>query len=178
MKDWRVAVAAAVATIAVIGAAQAITETAFNYSSPKVGFFSINPVALTSDTSLMDWEKDSTRLSREGGQAKCFGAGVNLPQGATLTNVMVWYHSDEIAQNPQFSLQRQRHSDGVLQNIAQLVGTDHSSLRASVSVAVDPSNLTTIDNARFSYAFRVCPISIQTSFFSARIRYTYSNAGD
>ena len=155
MKDWRVAVAAVVGTIAVIGAAQAITDTAFNYSSPQVGYFSINPVALNSDSSLMDWEKDSTRLSREGGSAKCFGAGVNLPQGAEVTNVMVWYHSDEIADNPQFFLQRHRHSDGALQNIAVLIGTDHSSPRASVGVAVDPGDRATIDNARYRYAFRV-----------------------
>ena len=177
MKHWRIAVAVVVATIAVIGAAQAITDNAFNYSSPKVGFFSINPVAVTSDSSFMDYSRDATRLSREGGTAVCFGSGVNLPQGAKMTNLVVWYQSSDVGLDPEFFLQRQRHSDGTLQNIAHIVGHDDTGLRKTASVVV-ASTLATVDNVNFSYAFRVCPSAIQNTFNSARIRYTYTSAGD
>ena len=177
MKHWRIAVAVVVATIAVIGAAQAITDNAFNYSSAKVGFFSINPVALTSDSSLMDYSRDATRLSREGGAGECFGGGVNLPQGAKMTNLVVWYQSSDIGLDPEFFLQRQRHSDGTLQTIAHIVGHDDTGLRKTASVVV-ASTLAAVDNVNFSYAFRACLSAIPNTFNAARIRYTYTSAGD
>ena len=177
MQDWRIAVAAVVGTVALIGAAQAITENAFNYSSPKVGFFSINPAAVTSDSSFMDYLRDATSLSREGGTVACFGSGVNLPQGAKMTNLVVWYQSDEVGLDPEFLIQRQRHSDGTLETVAQVVGHDDTQARKAATVAV-ASAVATVDNATYSYAFRVCPSAIQNAFHSARIRYTYSNAGD
>ena len=177
MKDWRVAVAAVVATTAVIGAAQAITDTAFRYSTPQVGFFSINPVAMTSDSSAMDYARDALALTREGGGSACFGTGANLPQGARMTTLAVWFKSDDIGADPTFSIVRQRHSDGALVIVAEGTGVDDTQLRKQATATIE-SDLGTIDNSTYSYAFRFCPFAIQNQFLGARIRYTYRNAGD
>jgi len=177
MKDWRIAVAAVVATTAAIGAAQAITDTAFNYSSPTVGFFSINPAALSSEDSFMDYSKDASRLSRDGGNAACFGAGVNLPHGAKVTTLSVLYDSSDVGLDPEFFIQRQRHSNGVLETVAHSIGHDDTGLRRAVTITV-AANVAAVDNVNYSYAFRACPGVPSNTFRSARIRYTYSNAGD
>ncbi len=132
---------------------------------------------MTSDQSFMDYVRTSTSLSREGGAAACFGTGVNLPEGAKMTTLAVWYQSDDVGADPEFSIERQRHSDGTLETVAHVVGQDDSQTRKLATVTV-ASTVATVDNQRYSYAFRVCPIAIQNVFRSARIRYTYSDAGD
>jgi hypothetical protein len=64
-----------------------------------------------------------------------------------------------------------------VENVAHRVVLDDSNTRKSGSVLV-ASALATIDNVNYSYAFRVCNGAIQNSFRSARIRYTYNNAGE
>jgi hypothetical protein len=176
MKDWRVAVTGVAATIAVIGAAQAITDTAFRYSSPQVGYFSINPMAMTADSSTVVYDRGPSSISHDVGGAGCFGTGVNLPQGARMATLAVWFTSDN-QDDPTFSIERQRLSDGALVTVAAVTGVDDSQTRQLATVTIE-SDVGTIDNSRYSYAFRFCPGSFVDSFRSARIRYIYRNAGD
>ena len=79
----RVALAAAgglLAALTLSGAAQAITDTVFRYTTPKTGHFGIDVMAMAPDRTdaaddyLVSW---SGVLGT--GNALCFNTGVNLP---------------------------------------------------------------------------------------------------
>src|SRR4051794_25879480 len=92
MRDWRIAIAAAVGTAALIGTAQAITDTTFTYSTPRTGFLGINPTALASLDSSNAYSNTVVQLTTTGSPS-CFGTGINLPQGAKVVTIVVWYKS-------------------------------------------------------------------------------------
>ena len=51
MNNWRFTLTVIAATTAIIGTAQAVTDTAFKYSTAKTGYFTINPGDLIPNSS-------------------------------------------------------------------------------------------------------------------------------
>ena len=168
-----VAAAGLVAALSFGGVAQAITDTVFRYSPPKTGYYSIDHFAMNplgSGAADSYFREFSTGLNNTTGN-DCFGTGVNLPHGVTLTEVRVWYKSG--AGTPRFYFVFQRMSIAQ-QNYYLRSPTDSSGTLKATNLPIDPVK---IDNSLNSYAFVLC-IDPGDVFYSARISYTYNNAGD
>src|SRR5689334_18036604 len=106
MKDWRIVVIALVATTAAIGTAQAITDSFFLYSSPRTGYFTISPAALSPDADGADYIIGfSGGAKLQMNSNRCFVTGVNLPQGAKITQMRVFYTTG--GTNPHVRLYRE-----------------------------------------------------------------------
>jgi hypothetical protein len=98
------------------GVAQAITDSVFRYSTPKTGFYSIDHLAVTPLRSIDSYLREfNAGLVNTGSQQACFGAGINLPHGATLKAATARYKSDA-GGNPTFYVVvqqlRQRYTNG------------------------------------------------------------------
>jgi hypothetical protein len=156
------------------GAAFAITDTTFTYSSPKTGYYGISNLGVAPNSPSADFVNPGQSGGLDG--TGCFHRGVNLPQGAVVTGLIVYYAAideDDVV----VTLKRQRLSDGNEQNIASKAMTnDLSGMRASDTAPITASRAT-IANGQYNYGFMVCTDS-GGSFFGARITYTYTSAGD
>ena len=174
----RAAIVAAVGLLAALsfsGVAQAITDTVFRYSTPKTGFYSIYHHALNplNHFDAVAYLRDfNSGLFNIGTERICFGTGVNLPHAATLSAVTVFYKSGGSG-NPDFYFGATRLSTGVTTLFTRRPADDTGTLK-SVNIPVDPL---VISNNQNSYAFEAC-INPNDAFYSARITYTYNNAGD
>jgi hypothetical protein len=167
------------AVLAVVGTAQAITETAFKYSAPKNGFFTIDHTAmkpLAPGSNYISSFDTSLRLLADGGP--CFAAGVHLPNGAKITGVAVTYRSG-VGEDPGGLLFSRKFSDGTATAIAAKEIVDDSDVRkvAHLGMLATPSQAT-VNNAQYSYTFGFCLETTDNFFDMARIAYTYQNAGD
>jgi hypothetical protein len=178
--------ASILAAAAILGAAQAATDTIFRYSTPRTGYFGIHSMALSpqGDGSLdyrSPWETEglTVRPMNDG----CFSAGVHLPHGATITQLRVFYKSDPLddvggpdGTVPTAYLLRREFST----NASQRVGFDalpDSATPTSYVVSLNDAR-TTVNNTRYSYGFGICLENSGDTFHSARITYRYDNAGD
>jgi len=174
-------VAGAVASAALLGgAAHAVTDTIFKYSTVKTGYFGLSPLAFSpSDFNYANgFVVQFTSVGvRPGGMrtSACFNANVNLPQGATITDFVV-SHQTDMPQGVQLFLTRHGF-DGTDAFVAQKdsgnTGGARRSLRASINSA-----MAVVDNSRYAYGAGVCVNSINSAFYVGRITYTYNNAGD
>jgi hypothetical protein len=170
------AIAGLLGIFALSGGALAITDSVFKYTNPKTGYYGIDHMAMAPDGTSsandygMDWGN-----GLQAATGNCFNTAVNLPNGATITNVTVWYEGGTDA-----VLTVQLHRHKFIDGTSELVGTnsltDTTSTRTSGNVPV-AATIAVINNQQYSYGFGICVHS--TSFFyAARIRYQYSNAGD
>jgi hypothetical protein len=113
-----------------IGAAQAITDSNFIYSSPKTGFYSIDSAALTPENELIVYNSGLHGISPATAASGCFVTGVNLPNRATITDLDVWFRSGASAGGqPIFSLRRKKFSDGAIAVSAFRTVADDSGTR-------------------------------------------------
>jgi hypothetical protein len=170
-----------VAALFLAGAAHAITDTIFKYSAPKTGHYALDPIAFapnqSSDTYVIGDVPDA--VYDTSGLGKCFGTGVNLPQGATMTAFAAWYSSD-VNGNINVWLGRNKLSDGTFDYIAQLASTNTTKTRRPMNTTIPGSLVASVDNALYSYHVGVCfgTSGANSRFYGGRIAYTYTNAGD
>jgi hypothetical protein len=173
---------AAVSTALLTGAllspaAQAITDTTFRYTTPRIGYLQIPPAAFTPTNTNYFLANSGQTIGPAMAGTACFYAPINLPDAATLTRLTFWYTR---ANGTQFDLvvYRQRMSDGDLDSVfapsAAVTGTD----RQARSVDVADQEVEVVDNRDYNYWIRFCAESSGTFFYGARISYSYTNAGD
>jgi hypothetical protein len=172
-----VAVCSLAAVISFAGMARAITDTVFKYSSPKKGFYAIHHLAMSPDNT-----ESTTGYSNVGDDrltvnaTSCFNSGINLPQGATMTAVTIWYaNSSSSVDDVQALLWRKTLSDGSSDLIANKIFTGHLGYKAGV-LPLAPG-LTQVNNQQHVYGLVIC-LGENDGFWGARITYTYNNAGD
>jgi hypothetical protein len=177
----RVALAATgglLAALTLSGAAQAITDTVFRYSTPKNGYFTIHVMAMTPDSnaSANDYLIDVGGTLSTGTANLCFVTGVNLPHGATMTRLAVWYTSNG-SSIAVVNLVRETLANGTT-NVITIPDTGDGSGTRTLSNTVIPNNaLAKVNNAQYAYGFGIC-LGNGTVFHGARITYTYNTAGD
>ena len=174
----RVALAAAgglFAALSLSGAAQAITDNVFRYTNPKTGHLAIHVMALTPDRPS---SANSYFLGFAGALFGdgCYSAGINLPHGATMTRLSVWYTSNADS-DPNVQIRRHPLLDGGTNNIVSQIIPDDSGTRKQRNFAIADGPLAKVNNARNAYGFAVC-LDSGTTFHGARITYTYNQAGD
>jgi hypothetical protein len=156
------------------GVAQAITDNVFRYSTPKTGYYSIDHLAVTPLRSNDTYQREfDAGLHNTGAGQSCFGAGINLPHGATLKTATAWYRSN-VGGDPTFYVVVQQLSTAHATVHQRSVADDSGTLKTA-SIPLTP--LVVINNNLNSYAFVVC-IYPSDVFYSARLIYTVENAGD
>ena len=179
MKNWHIAlVAAAAGTAALIGTAQAITDTAFTYSTAKTGFYTIGPREMNPVLSSYVYSVDNGGVHVTTAGFTCFAAGVHLPNGAKIGQVGVWYRSAGGGQGLQFHLQRTQLSIAFPQIIVSRNVVDVSTDSKLVTATPTDATRTTVSNGSFVYDFQFCANANDVAFQFARFTYTYTSAGD
>jgi hypothetical protein len=172
--------AGAIVGLFMSGAAQAITENIFRYSRPQTGSYSIHPASLSPqhlDQPLNFFIGDELVTNN----IRCFQTGVNLPDGATLTNLQVWYKASTTTQfGPMdFRLFRTALGSGAGRLIGFKKAVIISGDRATESIALSGADAI-VHNRQFMYGFSVCMyvVNPDAAFGGARLTYTYTTAGD
>jgi hypothetical protein len=169
--------AVALAVVAAVGTAQAITDTVFKYSTPKTGFFTIDAMALApdGDVNLHFFNTWDDGLRPAANNDRCFNAGVNLPNGATITQLSLWYKRS--GSNVSVTFIRKKLADGAV-NFAVVTLVDDSNTRKVEHIQINPA-VAAVNNNLYSYGLGVCLGDVpDNAFYSARISYTYTTAGD
>ena len=146
-----IALGSVVAAFSFSGVAQAITDSVFRYDTPKTGYYTIDAMAMSPDSSPTALSYGNIAGSGLGGSTgtRCFNTGVNLPQGVTVTAITFWYKSG-VGGNPSGSLLRHKLSDGTQNVIANNTFVDDSNVRIGGALPVIPT-FATINNNAFSY---------------------------
>ena len=175
IRNLTAAVSATIAAGLVLsGVAYAISSTAFTYSTPKTGYLMIPAAAFTPESDTVTFTNTGGTLRSADGVA-CFNAPVNLPHAASITGLAMWYrkNDDNLAL---LRIIRAEPSKNIEMIAAQLDPANSGGNYTSTSVEVDPSE-PNVSNVRHMY-FLVNCLSASETFLSARIKYTYSSAGD
>jgi hypothetical protein len=172
----RTAIAALLAT-AIPVAAWAAAD--FTYDTPQTGYYSIHPMSFAPDGGTGSggffnrWKAGV--LEPDQNVQQCLNAGVNLPDGAVVKEVQVWFSSNGVHEL-YTTLMRTELGTGSGRSIGGGVFRDSSGNRVTRTSTVGDA-VATIDNAKYQYGFGVC-IQGTTTFQGARIKYTYRSAGD
>jgi hypothetical protein len=105
-----------------------------------------------------------------------FNTGVNLPHGATMTRLSVWYTSGGNS-NPLVQLLRHALANGSFNLIVSGSIVDDSGARKQKNFAIADTPVAKANNAQYAYGLGVC-LGSDTKFHGARLTYTYTHAGD
>jgi hypothetical protein len=163
--------ATVIAGLALSGVAHAISSAAFRYSTPKTAYLMF-PVAAFMPLTSGGWTGSGDTIAAT--SQVCFYAPVNLPQGARLTQLIGWYAA--VAPHLSGILDIDRTSPSEM--VRTLIGEaklDGSKNTAAVSIA--DASLQTVDNGHYGYYLYLC-LDRYSEFRGARIKYTYTTAGD
>ena len=161
--------AAAAVLVLTATEAGAVTSKSFKYPSPKTGYLQIPAVAMTfdGDNATPTFEVSWPNGSLSGNS--CFNAPVDLPQGSTIV-ALTYIHTGPVG----FQMFRTDMATGASNYLANFVAT------AAMTRTVESLTLPTpvkVNNATTFYGLGVC-LDIGEIFHGARIKYTYTNAGD
>jgi hypothetical protein len=152
----------------IAGAAHAITDTVFRYSTPQTGY-----VTYQGETFVPRESSTNKSSSLSGGLTTTFSdffvTPVNLPQGAKVTQLRAYYKTATC-----IYLLRSKLGDGTGDIPVSKCFNDASGDLVPGAVNTAPI---VIDNARYSYAMQVFAAQ-NGAFFNGRIAYTYNSAGD
>ena len=163
------------AALLIVGAAHAITENSFNYTSPQTGYLSLHNGTFASEGFNANFRNDPANGATSASGVTCAMTGINLPQGAIITNVVIWAGSTS-ASFPTFEILRRKASDNTLEAVASGTFSDTTGVRKAQAIPVTGANAG-INNNAFAYASRTC-VNTTSVFYQARITYTYKKAGD
>jgi hypothetical protein len=141
----------------------------------KTGYFTIHPLAVAAEHegALATRSYDRGELTGTG----CYSAGVNLPDGAIVQRLVVYYEASapltasvyfertdwQILRGPNMHI---GHWDVVPAGFLP-VRSGQYSLAANVDAR-------TIDNVNHRYGFRYCGVKDVSTFGGARIQYSYT----
>jgi hypothetical protein len=168
------AVTGFIAVLALTGTVAAVTSGDFTYSSTTTGQFSIHPMAMAPDSYIAKYSDEyaDAKLSNIGDN--CYSTGVNLPQGAKIIRLTVWYQSPATPNsNPHLYLRRVNLADGSSTAlVSELFIVDDTDTRKSATLSIVGGS-SVVNNTNFAYGFGICP-GEGSGFFGARIAYTYT----
>jgi hypothetical protein len=167
--------AGAIAGLFLSGVAYAVTSNVFRYSVPKTGWYSINPSDLSPDFEGRTYTINYTSGSIASNSSGCFQTGLHLPDRATITGLSAW-SQEGTDSGVEVWIFRERLSDGLGDNLLKDFSHDTSGLRVGKLYQIS-GPAARINNRAYSYGFAICLNNATSAFYSARIAYTYDNAG-
>jgi hypothetical protein len=105
----------------------------------------------------------------------CFYAPVNLPHGAKMTSIAMWYRKNDAVQSGGQFLRKPVIGFPII--IANLVSANTNGEEKSFAVSITDPSFQLVNNVRYTYSIFRC-LSDAESFVGARITYSYTTAGD
>ena len=161
-----------------VGTAVALTSSSFRYSTPKTGKLSLSPSdfapgsleGATHDY-LNEW--DNSTLSNSD-FARCFEAGIHLPNGSKFVSIKFFYVSDNTS-DFLARVWRQRLATGTAALLRESHPANNAGTLTSDTKTI-PSTEQSVNNGTYAYMVGVCPYS-GTTFNGAIVTYKYFNAG-
>jgi hypothetical protein len=183
--NWRAIVVptstAVLVALLLSGAANAITDTVFRYSTPQTGYLAIPANVFTPlDDSTLYNVQNRSQLRLDTDDFACFVTPVNLPQGADMTDLTVWYqnHSAGLA----VSLLRKTNLDifnGFKELARRILPRGDASVTQEANRSIAGPDAI-VDNKDNHYWLEYCARNAAQDgvLNSVRITYTYKNAGD
>jgi hypothetical protein len=169
-----------VLALAFPGAAKAITDTNFRYSAPKTGYLTITAAAFTPGVSASAYINNGAVISPSTTNLTCWYAPVNLPHGATMSQLALWY----VSESPDLviiQLIRRTLANAAEGQIVSESAPASGGLYRRASYPITGA-MQTADNARHGYYIRMClqydGSGSSPQYHGARITYTYTSAGD
>jgi hypothetical protein len=160
--------------VALNGIAHAVVDTAFTYSKPKIGYLMVPAAAFTATSNTVVYASDTVSLDTTGGG--CFMAPADLPQGAKMTMLSMWYQKNDTDAAP-LTFERVDPSNFGAFAIAELLAANTANAIKSRAINITDPSLQIVDNSKFAYVLRLC-VSDTEAVSSVRIKYTYTSAGD
>ena len=183
--NWRAAVVPASTAIFVAllasGTANAITDTVFRYSTPQTGYLALPANVFTPlDDSTVYSVTNRSQLRLDTDDFACFVTPVNLPQGADMTQLTVWYQNEtatltvSLLKNTNLDI-----PDGFKVVARRSLPRGDASARQEANRPIAGPNAI-VDNKDNHYWLEYCAQNAFTDGIlqSVRITYTYKNAGD
>lgn len=169
-----IALAGIVIGVALIGAAHAVVDSTYRYSTPQTGYLMVPAPAFVPESDTVAF---SNGAALHAATNSCFYAPVSLPQGAKIAQLTVWYTKSgrDLAEAQLQSLSPL--TPATLTPIAVVLLTNTGGAMRQASFDTFGTLVQTVNNAHFIYRIILC-LSGQESFVGARIRYTYTSAGD
>lgn len=167
----------ALLAVAYGGIAHAITDTAFRYSKPVTGYFSFGPQALTPGNNSVADSYVIHGPDYATWQDGCFYSGINVPQDAKLTGFAAWIATNS-ADGADIILWRTNLATGSSVDISSFSTGSTGASRVALSVPINDDALAIVNNQHFHYAVSICFNVGANYFYSGRVTYSYSNAGD
>ena len=169
------------------GAAMAIESEDFTYASKRTGYLSIAPSELQPGDALSaaNFKGDGQSFtSTTDGVRVCGAAPLHLPQGAIVQNVMLQYFVPNEQSSILFNVFRRETFNPNKtftspDDYQYLVAKSLTGPVSTVTVGNFDSfaDYSKINNEKYVYTLRVCT-GYLTPVFSARVKYTYRNAGE
>lgn len=167
---------------ALAGAAKAITDAKFIYSAARTGYLVIPPPAFTPRSLDINYLSSggSISLIPTTTDGVYWTAPVNLPHGAKITDLALWFRKPTGDDFISLILYRMRLSTGEVSEIANHKPPATANAYKGVSYAIAGE---TIDNRSYGYflflTLRDADGTLPAPNFSAaRVTYTYTSAGD
>jgi hypothetical protein len=160
------------AGLALSGVAYAVSSAAFRYSTPQTGFLMIPAAAFVPETETVVYHS-GTELTTTG--FGCFYAPVNLPHGAKMTVLTMWYRKNDAVQSGAQFLRKPVIGFPII--VANLIPPSTNGEEKSIAVRITDPSLQLVNNAHYAYSIFRC-LSDTENFTAARITYTYTSAGD
>ena len=158
-------------------ASEAVTDTAFRYSTPQTGYLMLGPADFEPEKPGLQYSKDGGFLIYTTGDAEvCFNAPLHLPQQARFERMTMFY--SRAAGAAVGANLRRINAEGT--NYDLLANPTFSpgpiTVRGKVSYAANAA-ASVINNRLYNYSTRLC-LTKNAAFYNLRIDYTYMNAGD
>jgi hypothetical protein len=159
------------ASLAVMAAlpASAVTAKSFKYPSPKTGYLQLPATSMVPDgnASANNYSVAWPMNLLEG--VGCFNSTVHLPDRSNIVDLTI-IHTGALA----ISLFETSMLDGLG---TELVFTSTSAVGARVATTFPLATPRKINNETTMYSLGIC-LDVDELFHGARIKYTYTTAGD
>ena len=154
----------------ILGVASAFTASKFTYANEKTGYAVIGPSDMLPAASNLTWSITEDGLIGAG----CHFATFHVPQASTLMSVS-FYETEGVGAPLDLSFFRINLATGAKSDPPTPV-VDPDGTRQTFTLTL-PKTWSPVNNAKYEYMLQVChdPDGV---FHGARVRYTYTSAGD
>jgi hypothetical protein len=176
------AVGGLLAFLSLSGVALAATDNVYRYSTLKTGYLTLLPAAFTPADTTKDYVNNGIAIRPlTAGQQHCWSAPVNLPQGAKMTALALYYQLEN-GDSALVQFYRKRLSDGVGSlPVNQALALTGGAYRGA-NFPITDASVQTVNNGQYGYSLFVCftenGAGTSSIFHGARVTYTYTHAGD
>ena len=158
--------------------AYALTDTNFTYSAFQAGYVEISPIMLTAqtgaDTDAVHARDNQLGLTSASG---CYVAQVQIPNGAWLASIDVYYATIHTGSSFYAELTRHQFSNVGLDRIVSQYIKDTTNTRKKITYTISNANHRLVRTDLYAYGFGIC-LHGGDRFYGARLNYHFNSAGE